>query len=516
MCHGDRRSVGPARSLRRAPVLALAAAFILLAGQLGFAQLLPQINDTVHQFGNLNTAIPQVFPPLSAVIAGPVAARPAGGVYSWRNDWSDWYHLQTDFTQIGFRVIRESEHWNDPISDEEFTNMANFSAARDATVMFTITGDTRDHFGAYGVVANDNAFFAAYNALIDSVLNRLGPGGTFWSSHPSVPYRPVMAIELWNEPNDESWFVGAYGALGPGKQGVADLYARCIMSAYAHVRSKPAWNAVKVVAGGVSRGGIIEGIPQLSWEERVHQRIVANGGNPAQCYDVWSNHPYVHDGPPDTEHILPSYHYSIVNTTAEIRRVMDQYGNQAKPIWFTEIGWHRSNGQYPESAQPFHNTERQQAAYVIRLFLVALRMGVEQVHVMMDTDADNFNGGFVNPWNGHSWYESATAAQKFLAKFPKPKLLGAISDGANGYYAYRIQPDADNPGSGEIIAAWNVQQPMTVTIPCSAGTYTISDMLGNTASYNATTGITTQIGPYPIFIDGDAVVSPPSHLRLKS
>ena len=40
--------------------------------------------------------------------------------------------------------------------------------------------------------------FAAFAAIC---ARRYGPGGTFWRTHPGVPYYPVRAWEIWNEPN---------------------------------------------------------------------------------------------------------------------------------------------------------------------------------------------------------------------------------------------------------------------------------------------------------------------------
>jgi hypothetical protein len=40
-----------------------------------------------------------------------------------------------------------------------------------------------------------------YARYVRAYANRYGRGGTFWASHPGLPYMPVIRYEIWNEPN---------------------------------------------------------------------------------------------------------------------------------------------------------------------------------------------------------------------------------------------------------------------------------------------------------------------------
>src|SRR4030042_4096209 len=178
---------------------------------------------------------------------------------------------------------------------------------------------------------------------------------------------------------------------------------------------------------------------------------------------------------------------------------MDDYGNQNKPVWFTEVGWHRNYGTFDGSIKPAVS-ERLQAAYVCRMYLTALRLGVERVHIMFLFDADSFNGGFFNSSN-RSWYESAYTVQTMIDILPKPKIISAISDGTNGYYAYIINPDTDNPLSTEVIVAWNVEGPLEVQIPISVnGNYSVINMIGEEKTKEYESFIKVEIGPCPTYI----------------
>jgi hypothetical protein len=464
-----------------------------------------QPTDTVKQYGTIDTSIPQIFPPLQDIINKPSRAVPLAGVYTWKYDWDDGINIDDEFVKVGWKVIRISSTYNAMLSDEEIINIMNFCEDTGAEVMFTLFSSARNNFGDFNNLTNDQSFFDNFNAFADNMIGNYGPHGSFWDRNPNVPYHPIIYWEIYNEPNEHYMLGEPYNQLD--QDGKADLYARLLLSAYAHIRSNPDWNGIKVVGGSVSRGGITLNGQELSWDEKVHLELAAHG-DASQAYDIWSNHPYLHDNPPDTEHIINIggvfyYSYSLPNTHAEIRRVMDLYGNQNKPIWFTEIGWHRSNGAYPENARDYHNTERQQAAYVIRLYLIAMRLGVEAVHVMMDMDADNFNGGFMDRGaSGYRWYESAFATKIFFTLLPHPKILSTIRDGTNGYYAYTFDPDVNNPSDNPVIVAWNVECPMTVNFPVDpSNNYLLLDMLGGFVSLSPQNGqLEIPIGPCPVYV----------------
>jgi hypothetical protein len=461
-----------------------------------------QPTDTVHQYGNLNTSIVQTLPDLSSIIAKPAQPNPAG-VFTWKYGWDTGMNLDDEYTKVGFKIIRIGSSYNATLSDDEITNIMNFCETTGAKVMFTLLSSERNNFGDFNNLTNDQRFFDNFNAFADEMIGNFGPNGSFWSRHPTVPYHPVLYWEIYNEPNEHYMLGEPYNQLD--QNGKADLYARLLLSAYAHIRSNPNWNEIKVVGGSVSGGGVTLNGQWLSWDELVHIELAAHGSASA-AYDIWSIHAYFHDNPPDTEHIITSagYSFSLPNSHAEVRRVMNLYGNQNKPIWFTEVGWHRSNGAYPENARDYHNTERQQAAYVIRLYLISMRLGVEAVHVMMDTDGDNFNGGFFDFRNGNAWYESANAAHNFFTLLPKPKLLSAISDGTNGYYAYTFDPDVNNPSDNPVTVAWNVGSPITVNISCQPGEYAVVDMLGGSKDVANSSGqLSVDIGPCPTYIIKD-------------
>jgi hypothetical protein len=58
----------------------------------------------------------------------------------------------------------------------------------------------------------------AWGGFLAALVERYGPKGTFWSENPSLPYRPVRAWQIWNEPNTPHFYAPA-----PSVEGYAEL-----------------------------------------------------------------------------------------------------------------------------------------------------------------------------------------------------------------------------------------------------------------------------------------------------
>ena len=79
-----------------------------------------------------------------------------------------------------------------------------------------------------------------YAAFSREVIRRYGPGGAFWSANPSLPYRPITRVELFNEPNWRDFWCP-----GPDPTG----YALAVKAAADAIHSiQP---DITVVAGGL-------------------------------------------------------------------------------------------------------------------------------------------------------------------------------------------------------------------------------------------------------------------------
>lgn len=129
----------------------------------------------------------------------------------------------------------------------------------------------------------------------------------------------VQAWEIWNEPDCTDPMCtkvppdGYLPVLRAGFQGVRAGDPRAL-----------------VVSGGISGN-------DRGWV----QRLYALGGN--AYFDVLATHPYIDPttGPPELPGAQNMYR---INEVGAIRQIMLQYGDERKPIWFTEYGWSTPTG----------------------------------------------------------------------------------------------------------------------------------------------------------------------------
>ena len=476
-----------------------------LFGVMGIDKILIEQPETVPFYPErISIDEDQNFPDVEDIINAPVPDISIYGLYAWYTYFSDYAHWQDEVREVGWGSIRAGAHLT------EF-NDAAISALNsiDMDIMLTVSGGRTKVRSYYGYdwddEAQDQAFIDEYICYMDTILTRYGPGGTFFEDYPDEPYKPIQYVEIWNEPNLH-YLYGPYLENPPSDYQKARLYAKLLLASYDSIKNK--WDDSVKVVGFSACGGSADDIywgpdplnPDSGYIGLVHKYVSELGGDPANSYDILSNHPYTHYCPPDAEDYpvgRGSYHYSVANSHNMYRQVMANFGNEDKPVWFTEVGYNRLDGVFERDEGL---TERFQAAYVVRLYLTALRLGVETVHVFFMVDADGANTGFF-VFETREWYESAYAVRNMIRIMPRPKLIGAISDGTAGYYAYRFNPNADSSSYDPVIVAWNVSGPLNATITVENGSYELIDMLGHSITLEADSNeLEVEVGPYPIYI----------------
>jgi hypothetical protein len=146
----------------------------------------------------------------------------------------------------------------------------------------------------------------------------------------------VDAWEIWNEPNLDSFFEGTDPA----------TYTALLCAAYPAVKQ---YDLDPVLFGGLMYN-------DDAWLRKAYE-AGAKG-----CFDALATHPYV--GPSDAAPDTPAVGavWRLTHTPA-VRAVMNQWGDNRKKIWVTELGW--SSG--PDSAgNPWDRavTPQRQAQYL--------------------------------------------------------------------------------------------------------------------------------------------------------
>jgi hypothetical protein len=180
----------------------------------------------------------------------------------------------------------------------------------------------------------------AWSDVLTALADRYGTDGRFWSAfsllHPGVPPRPLTAWQIWNEPNDTSY----WKPIETAPERYAALLA---LSDRVLAAADP---AASVVAAGVWEQPA-GGIPMRRFLVRLYR---AGAG---EALDAVAVHPYARGV------------RGVVRQLEDARRVMRRFGDRRKPLWITELGWPT---RHVVGTGGFVKSERRQEALLRRSF----------------------------------------------------------------------------------------------------------------------------------------------------
>ncbi|HXA27113.1 MAG TPA: hypothetical protein VN193_00030 [Candidatus Angelobacter sp.] len=89
----------------------------------------------------------------------------------------------------------------------------------------------------------------AWSAYASALAHRYGPGGSFWSTNPTLPYLPVKTWEIWNEQNAGFWNYPRCETHTVGVDIGPQRYADLFMSARAAITAFDP--AARIMVGGL-------------------------------------------------------------------------------------------------------------------------------------------------------------------------------------------------------------------------------------------------------------------------
>lgn len=201
---------------------------------------------------------------------------------------------------------------------------------------------------------------AAWQHFVSAAVERYGPNGSFWTSRipplevptlepgqlpdvPSLgppPYTPITRWQVWNEPSSPTYWK-------PHMPDAKEYGRLVVLTDEAIAASDP--SATVLLAGlfGTPFGGQDRHL--IVWRFLARMYRVAGI---AQHFDAVSLHPYA-----------PNIR-GIALQLRRVRRVMARNGDDAKPVWITEIGW----GSADPSTGPLLKGPDGQAAELTRAF----------------------------------------------------------------------------------------------------------------------------------------------------
>jgi hypothetical protein len=181
---------------------------------------------------------------------------------------------------------------------------------------------------------------AQYANFTRRLVERYGPGGTFWQANPGLVPQPLQALEIWNEP----WHSNFWRPQ-PSPAGYAALVRAAATAIHA---ANP---AVKVLASADVFQMRTDTPESRDWFRLLLQ---ADAGVFRAHVDAYSVHLYSQErGPYDTE-AQQRWRYD----RSLITRDLAAGAGASHPLWITEFGW-TTNSDSPDRVN-----EATQSTYV--------------------------------------------------------------------------------------------------------------------------------------------------------
>ncbi len=156
---------------------------------------------------------------------------------------------------------------------------------------------------------------ATWSAFLREAVKRYGPHGGFWKLHPTLPYVPIRAWQIWNEENS-IWFTEPVSV--PDYASLLKLSSKAIRAA------DP---GATVVAGGLfGKRWLPKTLSAVSFLKRLYKVKGIKSS-----FDVVALHPY-------------AYNFQDLRTlVVGIRSIMKKARDGRTPLWLTEFGWGSGN-----------------------------------------------------------------------------------------------------------------------------------------------------------------------------
>jgi hypothetical protein len=196
--------------------------------------------------------------------------------------------------------------------------------------------------GSPGFAAEGSAFAplteagrASFKNFVRDVVRRYGRGGSFWSSHPGVPRRPIPAYQVWNEPN-----YPPHWSDGPSR---ARDYASLLIPIARTIRANDR-------RASIGTAGLLASSTRGPAGYRYLDALYRVKGI-KRYFDAVAIHPYSEDAE------------GVRGELTRIRRMMRRHGDARTPVWITEIGWGTGGGSEYFSTTPADQAKRLSSAF---------------------------------------------------------------------------------------------------------------------------------------------------------
>jgi len=227
--------------------------------------------------------------------------------------------VHTDRFELGWRMVeptRNTFHWD---SSDAFIGALASHGIR--AVPFVWGSPSWVESGPGHPPIDTPAHEQEWRDFLKAAVARYGPGGTYWSNQYRQDFGagatplPVQSWQIWNEPNLRKFF----DPTGSDAQ-LAQKYGRLLKISHDAITNQDP--GARIILAG-NPGYPPSGGPK-AWEflSSLYDVPGIKG-----YFDAVALHPYASD----------LFHVQI--EIQNVRNVMQNRGDQATPLWITEIGW---------------------------------------------------------------------------------------------------------------------------------------------------------------------------------
>jgi hypothetical protein len=178
-----------------------------------------------------------------------------------------------------------------------------------------------------------------WRSFLAAAVARYGPDGSFWDSHPTVPYRPIGTWQIWNEQNSPGFFQ---------PRPDPERYANLLRAASEAIHGRD--DNAQIVIGGLFGYPLKGRDGGLRATEYLRELYAIPDIEAA--FDGVAVHPY------------SSRISGVIGQMRKINQIITQAGDNEASIWVTEIGW-ASGGT---ADQPLNRGPRGQAERLRQAF----------------------------------------------------------------------------------------------------------------------------------------------------
>jgi hypothetical protein len=152
--------------------------------------------------------------------------------------------------------------------------------------------------------------YSEFGNFVATLIGRYGPSGSFWDDNPSVPRRPIVAWQLWNEPALPAYWSGLPSA---------QEYVGMLAASVPIIRA--ADPSAEIVGAGIPDSRLPGAIPMSTYVSAMYAAGVKG------LIDDMAIHIY-DDNPA-----------AAVGLVEQTRATMNASGDSGSGLWISEWGW---------------------------------------------------------------------------------------------------------------------------------------------------------------------------------